>query len=109
MRRSGVQQCTPSLLPRHGAARRGRVCGSSSTCSPGADVGGVSPVPVQMWVDWVSPVPLQMWVDWVSPVPVQMWAAGMSPCAPAQLRLDVQSWCRCGRGEPKVLVQMWAG
>ncbi len=44
--------------------------------SPGTDVVGVSPVPVQMW-DGASPVPVQMW-DGASPVPVQMWD-GASP------------------------------
>ncbi len=33
----------------------------SHSASPGADVGGVSPVPAQMWRG-VSPVPAQMWV-----------------------------------------------
>jgi hypothetical protein len=61
-----------------------------STCtgavSPGADVAGVSPVPVQMWpgadVAGVSPVPVQMWpgadVGGVSPVPVWMWEGRFS-------------------------------
>ncbi len=35
---------------------------------PGADVGGLGPVPVQV----VSTVPVQMWAA-VSPVPAQMW------------------------------------
>ena len=29
--------------------------------SPGADVGGVSQVPVQMWGQRSAPVPVQMW------------------------------------------------
>jgi hypothetical protein len=78
--------------------------GVKAQVSPGADVGGVGPVPVQMWEGWaqsrrrcgrgepspgadvagVSPVPMQMWqgkpspgadVEGVSPVPVQMWKA----------------------------------
>ena len=41
--------------------------------SPGADVGGVSPVPVQLWEQGVSQVPVQMWEQGVSQVPMQMW------------------------------------
>ena len=60
-----------SLMPRHGAARRGRLCGSSSTCSPGADVGGESPVPVQMWQGWARSLGVDM--SRVSPVTARMW------------------------------------
>ncbi len=47
-----------------------------------AEVAGVGPVLVQMWVG-VSPVLVQMWVV-VGPVPVQMWV-GVGP-------VPVQTW-----------------
>ncbi len=40
--------------------------------SPGADLGGMSPVSVQMWAG-VSPVLVQMWAT-LGRVAVQMWA-----------------------------------
>jgi hypothetical protein len=62
------------------------VVGAQPVPSPGADVAGVSPVPVQMLVA-VSPVPVQMLVA-VSPVLAQMWAGG------------AQSRRRCATGAP---------
>ncbi len=44
---------------REAKAREGVVAGLQP--SPGADVGRVSPVPVQMWWQGASPVPAQMW------------------------------------------------
>jgi hypothetical protein len=77
------------------------------TCSSGADVAGVGPVPAQMW-----PGRAQSWrrcgrggpspgadVAGVSPVPVQMW----------QQRVECSSGADVGRGESPVPVQMWAG
>ena len=43
------------------SARAARPCGYADRPSPGADVGGVSPVPAQMWAG-ASPVPAQMWL-----------------------------------------------
>ena len=40
-----LQVCKPKLSPRPSAMH----AFSFRACSPGADVGGVSPVPVQMW------------------------------------------------------------
>jgi hypothetical protein len=72
-----------------------RRCGRGGP-SPGADVGGVGPVPMQMWQGWA-----QSWcrcgrgepspgadVGGVGPVLMQMWQGW------------AQSWCRCGRGGP---------
>jgi len=53
-----------------------------------ADVGEVSPVPVQMWQAG-RPVPAQMWAG-VSPVPVQMLHQGRAQSR----RLSVSSACR---------------
>ena len=74
---------------------QGRAQSRCSEPSPGADVAGVGPVPVQMWAG-TGPVPVQMWAG-ASPVPVQMWA-GASP-------VPEQMWAGAG----PVLVQMWAG
>ena len=64
------------------------VVGASATAAAlaSADVGGVRPVPVQLW-QGMCPIPVQMWQG-VSPIPVQMWQ-GVSP-------IPVQMWQ--GRG-----------
>ena len=68
-------------------------------------MGGVHPVPAQMWVG-VRPVPAQMWAG-VSLVPVQMWPLEQ----PAHLRLrervvDVRVGVGAlGRDEPEDDVQ----
>ncbi len=54
--------------------------GQCCEASPGADVAGARPVPVQMWQGRAPLVPVQMWAG-ASAVPVQMWA-GASPFSP---------------------------
>ncbi len=51
----------PTLRATHAALSRGReALYFVSARSPGADVAGASPIPVQMWVGGMSPVPVQM-------------------------------------------------
>jgi hypothetical protein len=100
---------------RNGAQSRCR-CGSGWP-SPGADVAGVRPVPVQMW-QGCAPVPGQMW-EGASPVLMQMWQR-MGPVPVQMWHGWAQSRCRCGMGGPSadadmatgtgpVPVQMWQG
>jgi hypothetical protein len=65
--------------------------------SPGTDVAGRAPVPVQM-LEGRAPVPVQMWPR-CRPVSAQMWQ-GASTVPVQMLEGRAQSRCRCGRDEP---------
>ena len=70
------------------AVAQSRCSRGSGEPSPGADVAGASPVPVQMW-------------QGQAPVPAQMWASAWR-CATASSRvvINAENWARSTRSSP---------